>query len=426
MKYVALAGSLVLLGLLGYLLANTGRDYLAARRSDARHDSAGPADDHRPAAAALAGDGTASTVAVHVFDRAGKLVGPVPAAKVELTAAAWQKRLSPEAFDVLRNQGTELPGSGTYVDTDDDGVYCCAGCGLPLFSSDAKFHSGTGWPSFFQPIAPGNVAETVDRSDGMVRTEIHCPRCGGHLGHVFDDGPKPTGLRYCLDSVALNFTPRNKVATLADPAADSKPRDANGSSAGVRAAPAAISGAGATKKLATAVFAAGCFWATEAAFDQIRGVEHVVSGYSGGSKDTANYDTVCGGDTGHAESVEVTYDPSQVSYEQLLDVFFAAHDPTQLNRQGNDTGTQYRSVIFYADDAQRRAAEAKVRSLGKSHAFADPIVTAIEPLKSFFPAEDYHQNYVHNHPDEPYIQGVSIPKVKHVRQKYPELIKSDR
>jgi peptide methionine sulfoxide reductase msrA/msrB len=353
-----------------------------------------------------------ATVSVHVFNREGKLVGPVDSPKVELTAAEWKKRLSPEAFDVLRNQGTERAGTGALLHNKKDGIYTCAGCGLPLFSSDAKFDSGTGWPSFYQVFIKGNVAEVTD-PDGS-RTEIHCPRCGGHLGHVFDDGPKPTGLRYCLDSVSLKFTPREKLASLADPAAD-KPHEG---------APEKSHSSDAKKTTATAVFAAGCFWATEAAFDQIKGVMHVESGYSGGTKETASYDTVCTGRTGHAESVQVTYDPSQITYDRLLDVFFAAHDPTELNRQGNDEGTQYRSAIFYADDAQRQAAEAKIEALTQAHASPEPIVTAVEPLKTFFAAENYHQNYVHLHPDEGYIQAVSIPKVEHVRAKYPELIKA--
>ena len=149
----------------------------------------------------------------------------------------------------------------------------------------------------------------------------------------------------------------------------------------------------------------------------------VESGYSGGAKETANYEAVCNGNTGHAESVQVIYDPSRVRYNQLLDVFFAAHDPTELNRQGNDTGTQYRSALFYADEQQKQAADAKIHELTQSHVFSAPIVTAVEPLKAFFPAEGYHQNYVHKHPDEAYIKFVSIPKVEHVREKYPRLIK---
>jgi peptide methionine sulfoxide reductase msrA/msrB len=354
----------------------------------------------------------AAKVAVHVFNRAGKLVGPVESPKVELSKAEWSKRLSPEAFDVLRNQGTERPFSGSLLETNAEGVYCCAGCGLPLFSSDAKFHSGTGWPSFYQRIVKGNVAEAADPSDGMMRTEIHCPRCGGHLGHVFDDGPAPTGLRYCLNSVALKFTPREQFVTLADSAAEP-----------LREAAPAAPQSDAKKSISTAVFAAGCFWATEAAFAQIKGVIYVESGYSGGAKETANYDAVCTGQTGHAESVQVTYDPRQVSYTQLLDVFFAAHDPTQINRQGHDEGPQYRSAIFYANEQQQRAAEAKIQQLTQAHAFAAPIVTAVEPLNTFFAAEGYHQNYVHNHPDQPYIRLVSIPKVEHVREKCPSLIK---
>lgn len=394
MKYVGLTLVVVAAVALGYLIK--GKPAVGSKTVVASDSATCDASDDLLAAA---DSSRAPTVKVRVFNRAGKLVGPVDSPKVEHSAGEWKKQLSPKAFDVLRNQGTEAPGTGEYANTTDDGVYCCAGCGLPLFSSDAKFHSGTGWPSFYQPIAKGNVAELNDTSDGMVRTEIHCPRCGGHLGHVFDDGPKPTGLRYCIDSVALRFTPRAKLASLADPAADDKPTRA------------------------TAVFAAGCFWATQAAFDQIKGVVHATSGYSGGSKQTANYETVCTGNTGHAESVKVTFDPRVVSYDQLLDVFFAAHDPTELDRQGNDIGPQYRSVIFYADQSQRKAAEAKIQSLNRAHAFAQPIVTAVEPLKSFFAAEEYHQNYVHNHPDESYIQGVSLPKVEHVREKYPALVK---
>jgi len=382
--------------------------YVLAKPSE----TAAPTTDKSTASQAAAANAQAPTVAVHVFNGEGKLGGPVESPKLELSAADWKKRLSREEFEVLRNQGTERAYSGTLLNTEADGVFCCAGCGLPLFSSDAKFHSGTGWPSFYQTIAKGNVSEVVDSSDGMVRTEIHCPRCGGHLGHVFDDGPKPTGLRYCLDSVALKFTPQGALASLADPAAE-KSRDAT---------PAAFH-LDAAKATSTAVFASGCFWATEAAFAQINGVIHAESGYSGGDKNTANYEAVGTGRTGHAESVQVTYDSRRVSYDQLLDVFFAAHNPTELNRQGNDEGTQYRSAIFYADEQQKQAAEAKIKSLTQSRAFSARIVTTVEPLKTFFAAEGYHQNYVQNHPNESYIRSVSIPKVEHVRAKYPNLIK---
>jgi methionine-S-sulfoxide reductase len=175
----------------------------------------------------------------------------------------------------------------------------------------------------------------------------------------------------------------------------------------------------------TATLAGGCFWCTEAAFEQLDGVLDVTSGYVGGSAETANYRAVCGGDTGHAEAIRITYDPTKISYDKLLDVFFDAHDPTQLNRQGNDIGTQYRSAIFYASDDEKCAAEAKIRALNEKHAYPRPIVTTLEPLGSFYPAEDYHQDYARLNPDQPYIQAVSIPKVCKVREKHAALIRRD-
>jgi methionine-R-sulfoxide reductase len=159
-------------------------------------------------------------VRVHVFNRSGELIGPIDSPKIILSDSQWRQRLTPEQFEVLRSSGTERPFCGTLLDNKMNGVYTCAGCGLPLFSSDAKFHSGSGWPSFFQPIAEGNVAEKHDHSHGMSRTEINCARCDGHLGHVFDDGPRPTGLRFCLNSASLNFTHSDKLAALADPLAE--------------------------------------------------------------------------------------------------------------------------------------------------------------------------------------------------------------
>lgn len=159
-------------------------------------------------------------VQLHVFNRQGELVGPVESPKLELSDAEWRKRLTREQFEVLRSKGTERPFCGTLLDNKLHGVYTCAGCGLPLFSSDSKFSSGTGWPSFFQPIAKGNVIEETDRGHGMVRTEILCARCDGHLGHVFEDGPRPTGLRFCLNSESLNFTPSTELGSIADPIAE--------------------------------------------------------------------------------------------------------------------------------------------------------------------------------------------------------------
>jgi peptide methionine sulfoxide reductase msrA/msrB len=302
-------------------------------------------------------------------------------------------------------------------------VYSCAGCGLPLFSADSKFNSGTGWPSFFQPIGKGNVAEKEDRSYGRVRTEINCARCDGHLGHVFDDGPRPTGLRFCLNSASLNFTPSDQVAKLADPLADKAPEKQSPSVA--EKSPSGADKSGTSHEgTATAVFAGGCFWCTEAAFEELAGVSDVVSGYAGGSKDTADYESVCSGTTGHAEAIRITYDPRRLSYDRLLDVFFDAHDPTQLNRQGADRGTQYRSAIFYANDEQRQAAQAKIDQLTAKKKFPEPIVTKLEPLVEFFPAEAYHQDYARNNPSQPYIQSVSTPKVCKIREKHADLLKN--
>ncbi|MFT3787064.1 MAG: peptide-methionine (S)-S-oxide reductase MsrA [Tepidisphaeraceae bacterium] len=162
----------------------------------------------------------------------------------------------------------------------------------------------------------------------------------------------------------------------------------------------------------TAVLAGGCFWCTEGVFEHIPGVTDVESGYAGDTKETADYKTVCTGTTNHAEVIRITYDPQKVSYGQLLKAFFAiAHDPTTLNRQGNDVGRQYRSAVFYANEDERLVAADYIKQLDDAKVFASPIVTTLEPLKEFFPAELYHQNYVQNNPDQPYIAGVAMPKV---------------
>jgi peptide-methionine (S)-S-oxide reductase len=176
---------------------------------------------------------------------------------------------------------------------------------------------------------------------------------------------------------------------------------------------------------ATAVLAGGCFWCVEAVYLQLDGVKRVASGYAGGTADTANYRAVCSGTTNHAEVVQVTYDPSRITYGQILKVFFwIAHDPTQLNRQGNDRGRQYRSAIFYADERQREVAEAYIRQLDEAHMFPDRIVTTLEPLEAFYEAEPYHQNYAERNPDQPYIAVVAAPKVEKLRSRLPEKLKA--
>jgi len=172
----------------------------------------------------------------------------------------------------------------------------------------------------------------------------------------------------------------------------------------------------------TAVVAGGCFWGIQAVFQHVKGVTSAVSGYSGGAAETANYERVCSGDTGHAESVKVTYDASKLTYGQLLRIFFSvAHDPTEMNRQGPDTGSQYRSAIFYVDEEQKRIANAYIAQLDKAHSFPQSIVTQVVPLKGFYPAEEYHQDYATTHPHQPYIMIYDTPKVTNLRRLFPDL-----
>ncbi len=259
--------------------------------------------------------------------------------------------LTPEEERVIIHKGTEAPFSGAYVHTKEQGLYLCRQCNAPLYRSNDKFDSHCGWPSFDDAVA-GAVVRIPD-ADG-VRTEIVCANCNGHLGHVFEgEGFTAKNVRHCVNSISMRFVP------------------------GVTAP-------------ATAFFGGGCFWGVEDGFASLPGVLDVVSGYMGGKVPFPTYDDVCSGTTGHAEVVRVEFDPAKTNFETLAKFFFEIHDPTQIDRQGPDVGSQYRSVIFYTDDNQRDIAQDLVQILeGKGL----DVATEISPAPPFFAAEEYHQNF---------------------------------
>jgi peptide methionine sulfoxide reductase msrA/msrB len=307
---------------------------------------------------------------------------PAPDRRVVKTDAEWRAQLTPEQYYITREKGTERAFSSEMCSVFEPGQYACVCCDTLLFDASGKFESGSGWPSFTQPVKGNTIAYHSDNAYGMQRVETVCNTCDAHLGHVFPDGPPPSGLRYCMNALALKKTSQSQTK---------------------------------------ATFGGGCFWCTEAIFQQLVGVSKVESGYSGGERPNPTYQEVCSGRTGHAEVVQITFDPAVISYADLLHIHLSTHNPTTPDQQGADKGTQYRSIVLTHDSEQETAARQVIEVMAP--AFDDAIVTEVKPFEAFYKAEDYHRDYYASNPRKPYCAAVISPKLQRFRELFRDKLK---
>ncbi|QZT36493.1 bifunctional methionine sulfoxide reductase B/A protein [Halosquirtibacter xylanolyticus] len=278
--------------------------------------------------------------------------------------------LNTQEENVIENKHTEAPFTGQYDKFNENGTYICKRCNAPLYQSSDKFDSGCGWPAFDDEIE--GAVKRIPDNDGL-RTEIVCANCGGHLGHVFlGEGFTSTNTRHCVNSISMTFVPKGEpLPKIIAPHNDTE----------------------------VAYLASGCFWGTEYHLQKIPGVISTTVGYMGGKTKNPTYREVCTGNTGHAETTKVVFDPSKVSFETIAKVYFETHDTSQIDGQGPDIGTQYRSVVFYTSDRQKATTEKLVKELEKN---GYTVVTEVIPEETFYDAEAYHQDYYENKGSSPY------------------------